>query len=818
MKQPVALRSGHLFWLVLWVSTGVLGFEIALLRMLLVASWHHFAFIVISIALLGFGASGTVLTFARRLVLRHGGGIVLATSLAAAVSMPVCAGLVQHVPIESRIVPALLWRQLGAWTLYWTLLTIPFLLGAIVIGAALMLARARLATIYAGNLFGSAAGAILAPLSMAVLPPAWLPVLFAIPAWLGALGLPAARRLPGLVPAGAAVLATAVYLLIDQPAIRIDPFKYSAHVERLIAQDAAEPTATAYGPRAVVRAVRSEALHDLLFLSTGESPPPLTVITIDGHWAGSVLDVDTPQEASVVDQMLMAFPYEIAPSRPRVLLLGEIGGTNTWLARRRGAAAIDVVQPYPPVFQFLRGPLHSCGGAVLRAPAVRTFLAEPRHYLEHGETTYDIIQAAALEGSAAGSGGIGGMGQDYLATVQGLDACLDRLSDDGVFFVCRAIQTPPRDNIKLLATLVEALHHRHVEHPERHVVIVRDYLAICTIVSLSPWTEDDIAHIRRICRERQFTPVWFEGIQPEELNRPDALPSPPDGVGDWYYHAAQQLFFADADAFIDDWLFDIRPPTDSRPFFLDFCRLRGLGALRDAFGDLWLTRAESAFLFVLAAGAIIAVVGLLLTVLPLLLLRAVRGARHHLSTAAYFTAIGLAYLLLEITCLSRLTLWIGDPVLSAGVTIAGLLVCSGLGSLTAQYMERAERRLLTPGIVLLVILAVGEVLAMPAGVTAIGPLPVPLRCAAGFLALAPLGYVMGFPMPIGLRRLDRAAPALLPWAWGMNGFASVLASPLATAIGMAWGFHIAAIAAASLYAFAGLTLACLPPAASTTGG
>ncbi|MDY7110514.1 MAG: hypothetical protein SYC29_17930 [Planctomycetota bacterium] len=813
MSARPAPPTGRLMWLIFWISAAVLGFEIVLMRLLLVASWHHFAFLVISIALLGFGASGTLLTLARPVVMRHGGGVLFALTLATAVSMPLCAGIAQHVPIEARFVPALLWEQVGWWVLYWALLGVPFLLGAAAIGAALMIAARRIPLIYGGNLMGSAAGAIAAPVAMMIAPPEWLPSLMTIPALLGAAALTRRYGLAGRLVWLLAMAIIAAFVYIDRPAVRLDPYKYGAYVQRLVDQDAAVRTARQFGPRGDVRAYESAVLHDLPFLSTGEAPPPLAVITIDGHWAGSVLRVETAEEASVVDRTLMSFPYELAPQHPRVALLGEIGGANVWLARRRDAGGIDAVQPYAAVRALMLGPLAGDGGSVLARPSANLILAEPRHHIETTPQRYDLIQLVKLESSAAGSGGVGGMGQDHTITVEGVESMLDRLAEGGMLFVCRGIQTPPRDNIKLLATFIEALRRLDIATPQRHIVIVRDYLAVCTIVKRSPFSALEIERIRDVCGQRQLTPVWFEGIRTDELNQPDALPAPADGVGDWYHYAARQLFSPRAQRFIDEWAFDIRPPTDDRPFFFDFCRLDSIGALREAFGDLWLTRAEIAFLFVLVAMMVIAVIGAVLTIAPLLLLRTARRSRGRWATVVYFAAIGLAYLLLEMTFLSRLTLWIGDPVVTAAVTIAGFLVLSGLGSLTAQRLGTRGGRVLAGLVAILILIGAVNVSMLPKAVGLVASFPEWGRCLAALVAVAPLGYLMGFPMPMGLSRVDRGAAALLPWAWGVNGFASVLAAPLATAVGMTWGFSVAAFIALVLYGVAGLVFAGLPRAA-----
>ena len=327
--SPPALR---LAWTVGFVSAAVLGFEIALMRLLLVASWHHFAFLVISVVLLGFGASGTALVVLRGWALRRSEPLLFGLALLTAASMPLCWAMAQHVPLEAHFAPALFWQQLASWCLYWAVLTVPFLFGAAVIGLALMVAGQRIAIVYGSNLIGSAAGSVGAVLAMALVPPEWLPWAMGVPALIGAARVWPARRGAGMAAMAATVIAVATGLLLEPPRVRTDPYKYGAYVQRLAAQGSAERLARVYGPRAQIEAYHGQALHDFPFLGPGIAPPLLSVIVIDGHWGGSVPDIASAEEARVVDQTLMAFPYLVAGQPRRVALLGERGGTNIWLA------------------------------------------------------------------------------------------------------------------------------------------------------------------------------------------------------------------------------------------------------------------------------------------------------------------------------------------------------------------------------------------------------------------------------------------------------------------------------------------------------
>lgn len=801
--EPDNRGGGATAGLVFLLSAALLSYEVSLMRMLLVAGWHHFAFLVVSVALLGFGSSGVILYLFRRRILPRAPRWLFGLTLAAALTMPLCMALVQVFPVASRFLPALLARQLGWWLLYWLVLLVPFLLGAAGIGLVMMRARARVPGMYAANLAGSAAGALLVNAWMLVLPPAWLASgtgAVALGAACFAPGISRRMRRVGILGAAAILVATAAFT----PAIRTDPYKYHTYIRQLERQQVATLLAETHGPKGVVSVYQSDFFHDLPFLTGAIAPPPMSVILLDGHPAASVLDIASTAGADVMRQTLSAVAYALAPSEPAVLLTDELGGANIWLAALHQARRIDVVHHYPAVAHILRRELARHGGAVLALPGVAYHNAHPRHFMAAAADRYDLIQLVGLETMPAGSGGMGGLGQNHLMTVQGLGAALDRLTPDGVLVATRGIQDPPRDNLKILALAGAALRRRGVADPGAHVVVVRDFLAVCTLVKPTPWRPEQRERVMDLLDRRHLTGVWFDGIPADRLNRPDQLPGPEGSDADWYHLAATSLLAGDeaeAARFVSRWLFDIRPPTDDRPFFHDFSRLATLPKLHEAFGDLWLTRTETAFLFVVVALAGVGGIAVILTLLPLAFVRPDGGLRMLLPVGGYFTCLGLAYLMLEITFLSKLTRLIGDPVQAAATTIAAFLFFSGLGSLSAQRcrLSAAFIRRLIAGLVVTALICIGSLNPL---IRLLAGYSDALRFGGAILLVAPLAYLMGFPMAAGLSRLHSGNASLVAWAWAVNGFASVLAAPVATLIGMAWGFTPAALAALALYLIA----------------
>ena len=809
-KSVTPFPLGRLLWPVLFLSIGILSFEISLLRVLLCASWNHFAFLVISVALLGFGTSGTVLCFLRHWLISKGDGAIFYLVLATSGAMPISLQIAKLLPLDSRFLPALLGWQILFWVVCWALLFLPFLIGSTAIGLGLIMAGNRVPTLYAFSLIGSALGVVAVTAAMHILPPAWLAVFSGGLTMIGAFSAVRPQfpdRLLSLFILAAGVGSWVIY---DPPEIRADPYKYQNYVDQLLRDGKVERLARAYGPGGFVEAYRGDVFHELAFLASGESPPPMVALLVDGNWVGSVLQVTDSESARVVEKTLMSFPYDLLPPNPRVLLLGETDGVNIWLAHRNQAEAIHVVQPSQELISLIRGPLRNDGGGVFNLPGVTVVPSEPRHYTDRRGSHFDLIHLAGLQSWSVETGGIGGLRQDHLVTVEGLAACLSRLSSNGILSVCRGIQFPPRDNLKFMATLVQSLKRLEVQNPDLHLVVIRDYLAACIMAKRTPWSRGDIEDIRNLCDRRELTPVYFPGILPEELNRPDTLPGPPGEPGDWLHHSVKSIMSGESNVIFDRWPFDIRPPTDDRPFFWDLLKLASIPALKEIFGDLWLTRTELSFLFVLAATAIIAFVGSGLILLPLARVAEVRNSPGIWPTVVYFISIGLAYLTLEITFLSALTRLIGEPVLAGAGTITSFLLFSGIGGLVAQRIDNSKVktiRLIACSLVVVGFLVTWNVSGIAGRV---GFLGLRRRLCIAVLLIAPLGFFMGFFMPFALSRLTRGSPALLPWAWGLNGFASVLAPPIATAIAMNYGFRLSAGIAMCLYLLAALVIKRLP--------
>lgn len=822
------------------------------MRCLLIARYHHFSFLVISCALLGFGAGGTILSLGRSWFTEHRESVFRWGILSFALSLPVCFRLGELLPLSVYFPPVEVLPTLKWWFLFWLIHVIPFLLAGILIGLALMTAGLETHKVYASNLTGSAAGALGGIWLLEHFPANGVVVPLAACALVSGVfllrrsglvhnsakskegvyngnnrhtpsavqGSPQPTSVKRTAQAGCAsrgrvqwtyglsLLIAGVLLGSSQlvPADRIfplnvDQYKSLAFIQRLVEQGSAEKKASFSGLRGRIDLFASPSFHTLMSLNSSEAPPPMDVLLQDGFQVGSIPSISSADQARFLQSTLSALPYKLV--RPEsVLILGDAGGIYIWLARLSPAQSIVTVQPDKNIVRVLQD--HP--SRVLDDPRVTVVVADPRAFLDQTTTTFDIIHLAALEGFAPGSGGIGGLREDYLATVEGFERCLALLSSRGIANVVRGIQDPPRDNLKIAATWVEALEGGDVKDPGRHLLIARDELNLATLAAKNPVSPETSLKFQETCRSMSWDTEWFPGVRPEQTNRIHSIPGPEGSRVSWYYDSMKKLVGDKRAELYEDWIARIKPATDNQPFFHDFFRWKSLAKLRRVFGPLWPTRAEMGFLVLIIS--VIWTAGVAAFLLPpaAVLLRRARNAPSGnllVWVGFYFALLGTGFMFLEMAFIQMFTRFLGDPVLAAATVFGGFLFFAGSGSMVQPSVTGK-----VPGGILLVAVFIALITVVDFAL-----FPVVFEAGAGLNffwktlvslgLMAPLAFLMGMPFPWALSALQKAAQASIPLAWAVNGFASVVSASAAVLVSMAYGFSFLLALSATIYALAG---------------
>jgi len=819
------------------VSAGALAYEVLLTRLFSIVQWHHYAYMVISIALLGYGVSGAFLALAGEALRRHLRAAFAAGAALFAVSAVLSFAVAERLPFNPL---AVIWepRQPLFLPILYGLFALPFFGAATCIGLALAAFPHRVGRIYRYDLMGAAAGAIGLMLALFVVFPDAALRLVAL------MGLLAATLAISLRDNGAirksraaacsvAAVAACAALPPSWTALHLSEYKGLSQALLVPGAQVLVEDSSPLGLLTVVSSPTVPLRHAPgLSLNNATEPPAQLGVFTDGDGLTAITAFDGRREPlAYLDFATAAMPYHLL-EKPDVLILGAGGGADILLALLHGAATIDAVELNPQLVRLVAERFSAFAGHLYERPGVRVHVAEARSFVAGGSNRYDVIQIPLLDSFAAAAAGTHSLSESYVYTIEAFEQYLDRLRPGGYLAITRWLKLPPRDSLRLFATAVSALERRGIGEPGRHLVLVRSWNTATLLVKNGLLSDQDTARVRRFADERAFDLAFLTGMARAEANRFNILDQAD------FFDGAVALLGPERDAFLRDYKFDIAPTTDNRPYFFDFFKWRALPELleRRALGGAALL--DWGYLVLAATLIQAAALALLLILAPLLWLGRERRepAAADLArwrVALYFLAIGLAFLFIEIASIQRFVLFLGHPVYAIPVVLCGFLFFAGLGSgiaptLTARLEALRARSPQRPSIgaadrllrcflhvrhpaLALAVAGIGTaalmhlVLALPL-FRWLMPLPDALKIAVSLALIAPLAFFMGMPFPLALARVAATRPALVPWAWGINGCASVLSAVLAILLAMSLGFNAVIVIAIALYVVAAATL------------
>ena len=781
-------RSG---WRVLFgialSSAAVLMLEVVLTRVFAVAQFHHFAFVAVSLALLGFGAAGSFLYVWPRL---GRGGPGRWATLAALQAAATIGGYLaaNRVPFDSF---TLAWdrRQILYLAVVYLALATPFFFaGALV---TVLLAgwdqprRVPVHRVYAASLAGAGLGAPLALAAIdhlggegAVVATAATAAL-AVPLLLAA-GTSRRQALPAVV---VLVTVTAGMILAGPGSIelRLSPYK---ELSAALRYPGATLLSTGWTPASRVDHVESDGIRSLpgLSLTYRGIPPAQQGVTVDGDDLSPIPLIE-PEQADFVPYLLYALPYELKPGA-EVAVLDAGGGLAVLTALASGAANVTAVEPDPLVAKA------ASASPSYRDPRVKVVVEEPRTFAERAKGSFDVVHLALDAPFRPVTSGAYSLAEDYTLTLEGMSAYLDGLRPGGILAVVRWLQTPPSEGMRAVALAGEAIRRRGGD-PASSVVALRGFSNLLVLVSPDGLRTDQLDRIRDFAERLRFDLVAFPGLDAEEANKFNLLPE-----DDYFRLASPLLAESRPTALYESYSFDITPPSDDHPFFHHYFTFEQTDEVLATLGRTWQPFGGAGY-FVLVALLLLSILAAGLLILGPLTTKVRRGPGMGW-TAGYFGLLGLAFLLVEIPIFQRYILVLGRPTTALAVVLASVLVASGLGSLMSDRLPWVRT-----AIVLSVVAALQPWLVAGVIERSLGA-PLWQRAALVAGSVLPVGFLMGTMFPKGIDHLETIAPKLVPWAWGINGAASVVAAIAAALAALSWGFTAVMLVGAACYAGATL--------------
>jgi len=782
------------------ITLATLTYQLLLTRIFSVTMYYHFAFVAISVTMFGM-AVGALLIYGRPAVFTPDRLQERLAQASLGFAITIVASFLAHLWLPFR--PELSLTGVATVVVTYAVLSVPFTFSGIVVALALTRFPQQVSSLYAADLAGAAVGcALLGPLLRVTDAPTGIVATAAVAGLGGLLFLPArAGSHPVTISSGGfrlqpegrllrrlcllVTLTLAAFAVVHTYAVRHD----SAWLRLVWVKGRYEPRPIVerWNPFSRIRVIGDPA-REIKPSGWGFSatlPPALTArelhLDIDSY-AGTELTAFDGNTATVehLKYDVTNVVHYLRPSSD-VVVVGAGGGRDILSALVFNQRQVTGVEINPSILELVNGRFGDFTGHLDRNPRVRFVNDEARSYLARMQARVDIIQISLIDTWAATASGAFVLTENSLYTLEAWTRFLERLSPRGVLSVSRWYYADRPGEVYRSAVLaVAALQRLGIARPRDHFAIVRASPpatagapdGIGTIlVSRDPLTSADLDTLEAVAARLQF----------------DIVQSPRTSVDDTFAAIASGDRLP---ALLASYPLDISAPTDDSPFFFHMLRLR------DVF-DVHRWQDQGIVSFNMKA---VGVLGVLLTTVVLMttacivvpLMRTGRGTGLEGAAPylAYFAAIGLGFMLIEISQLQRLTIFLGHPSYSLSVVLFSLLVSSGLGSLSTARLtgpEGAARRRL----MLTIAVLAGFGLLTPLVTHRFEASSTPIRIALSIALLFPLGFLMGMAFPLGMRLALRRAPLLAPWFWGVNGAASVCASVLAVVIAIGAGISAA---------------------------
>ena len=781
------------------VSCLGLAYEVLLMRLFSIIQWHHFAYMIISIVLLGYGVSGAFLTLFQRWSKQYFQAFFHGNIILFGISAIVCFLLGQHMPFNPL---ELFWdssQWLWLFALY-LLLVVPFFCVANCVALAFSFYPQQISRIYNADLFGAGLGSIGIVLLLHWLFPeqslkiiaslAMLAAVFAVyemnmrRTWLGVLLLLAVP--PWVLPERWIQLAPSQYKQLSQTmnimGTRILEQKSSPLGLLTVVENKEIPFRQAPGLSLTSKQVPAEQL------AVFTDDDAMTVINrFDGNL----------KTFQYLNETTSALPYQLL-HQPEVLILGAGGGTEIIQAQLNQAAHIDAVEMNQQMVGLVKTDFANFAGNLYQQKNINVHVAEARGYLRSTNQLFDLVQISLMDSFAAASAGLTALNEDYLYTVEAFESYLRHLKKQGMLSLTRWVKIPPRDTLKLFATAVLALQRLGVSDPAQHLALIRSWNTATLLVKSTPFSKADIQRIKQFSATQNFDLAYYPGIQQAETNQYNILASA------YFYNGAMALLSKQRDAFLDEYKYNLKPSTDDSPYFFHFLKLKFLPEIIQLPANQGLPLIEwgTVILYITLLQACLAS-GLLILV-PLWWYQRFnsdsRPLAHRGFVLSYFFLIGLAFMFVEIAFVQKFILFLSHPIYAFSVVICGFLLFAGLGSGYSKKLSPLSATYFAfTGIVVCALIYLAVLPTIFSWLISSTDI---IRIFASLILIAPLAFFMGMPFPLALAWIARVTPQSIPWAWGVNGCASVISAIMATILAVQFGFVVVILFALVLYSVA----------------
>ncbi len=757
-----------LFLIIFLCSSSTLAYELALTRIFSISLWYHFAFMIISIAMLGIGASGTFLSVIPKL---RNASLLGIYCLFLGSGISISYLLSNHIPFDPV---KLSWSkaQIFYIVLYYFTLSIPFCLTGLIVSQSLSIHSEKSGLIYSADLLGAGFGAAGILSIMAFTAPEKTVFILSSIA-LTAIFFCGSKKLKII---SLILIGLNISLIIINPLfinIRISPYK---GLQMALRYPGSEHLKTYYSSFSRIDTFKSPAVRFAPGLSFNylEELPEQIGFSIDGGNVNAITDVKSKSTLKFLQYLPSALPYDIK-KQGNVLIIDSGGSIQSLIADYYGFSNVYKTERNPLLIEILQKDFNDLTHGMY-SQNTNTGLA--RSWLKKEFKQFDIIDITFLTSIPSGTFSIL---EDYSFTVEAFKEYFIHLKPEGLLSINLFIIPPPRIELRILDTVIKALKEIDIKNTDEHIVAIRSWSTLCMLIKKSTFSYSEIENIKAFTKNLGFDLIYYPGIREEETNINIRMPS-----NDYFILFKNLINLETRDNFLINYLFDIKAVHDENPFFHYYLKMKYIKETYRIMGEKWQYFIEEGYILPTILLQIF-FISLLLIILPVIILlkSRIKIINKDFNILPYFAFLAIGFMFVEITLVQKIILPLENPSYAMATVLVSILTSSGIGSLLSHRLNILKSTSICLIITVLIIL---YSMFIPVILNFILPYPLSIKVIMAFFIIIPAGFFMGIPFPNGLKILGTKNSSLIPLAWAINGCLSVLAPVLAIMIAIEFGF------------------------------
>jgi len=755
--------------------------EILLIRIFSVTLWYHFAFLVVSLALFGLGASGVYVytspkLFHREKALSHASIFSIAFSLSILISFLLFLGI-HFFPGKMHF------SSIMSLALIYIICSIPFFFSGLCTSIILMNFSAMVSKIYSFDLIGAGIGCFLifptlyffdGPTSIII-----ISLLAALASILFSAAFGSRKR---LITSFSLLFVFFILIVINSQnhIIKLDFIKGEFEKKPLVVRWNSISRVAVY-PRAKTK--------NILTMQIDGSATTL-IYRFDGNLQGM---------RSLKNQIFF-ISYHLKKDA-KILIIGPGGGRDVLAALAFGNTSITGVEINPIMIDMVNDKFGEFTNRLYQRPDVNIIVDEGRSFIRRSTDKYDIIIASVVDTWASTTSGAFALSENNLYTTEAFIDYINHLNENGILSFTRFILKPPRQTIRLVSLALEASKRLNIINPEDKLAIIAKGKFANFLFKKSAFTQKELSTIRKICTQNGFKVIYLPQLNMQQNENKDLIyDSNVNKVFNWI------IKHPNKEALYEEYLFDISPPTDDKPFFFftvkpkDFFKFKELTNNMLGYQPRIALDLPTLMLIILLIIAIIFAGAFI--ILPLIIKRraSLNDLKENSTMLLYFACLGAGFIIVEISLMQKFILFLGHPIYSTTVILFSLLVFCGIGSrITNSFnLQKLKKYLIIIIIGIALLLFIYIYLLTPLFHSLLG-VNLFSRISLAVILLMPLGLLMGMPFPVGIKIIDKKANKMIPWVWGINGSTSVLGSIVAVILAISSGFNFALLTGLCIY-------------------